>query len=121
MVRYSFPVRLFHSLLHAGLSRRSDRLRNPRICGGQFALNGLWSWFLTPQSSTCHGFDAQYELFAPKWAASSRGAAEEIVCALVLEPGFQEGFPLVAVKGLPPEVHVQEAGRVHTSYMCKGT
>ena len=24
MVRYSFPVRLFHSLLHAGLSRRSD-------------------------------------------------------------------------------------------------
>ena len=23
MVRYSFPVRLFHSLLHAGLSRRS--------------------------------------------------------------------------------------------------
>jgi len=24
MVRYSFPVRLFHSLLHAGLSRRTD-------------------------------------------------------------------------------------------------
>jgi hypothetical protein len=24
MVRYSFPVRLFHSLLHAGLSRRSS-------------------------------------------------------------------------------------------------
>ena len=24
MVRYFFPVRLFHSLLHAGLSRRSD-------------------------------------------------------------------------------------------------
>jgi hypothetical protein len=24
VVRYSFPVRLFHSLLHAGLSRRSD-------------------------------------------------------------------------------------------------
>ena len=27
MVRYSFPVRLFHSLLHAGLSRRSDATR----------------------------------------------------------------------------------------------
>jgi hypothetical protein len=26
MVRYSFPVRLFHSLLHAGLSRRIGRL-----------------------------------------------------------------------------------------------
>jgi hypothetical protein len=26
MVRYSFPVRLFHSRLHAGLSRRSDVL-----------------------------------------------------------------------------------------------
>jgi hypothetical protein len=25
MVRYSFPVRLFHSLLHAGLSRRYPR------------------------------------------------------------------------------------------------
>ena len=29
MVRYSFPVRLFHSLLHAGLSRRSGC---PRLC-----------------------------------------------------------------------------------------
>jgi len=26
VVRYSFPVGLFHSLLHAGLSRRTDRL-----------------------------------------------------------------------------------------------
>ena len=26
MVRYSFPVRLFHSRLHAGLSRRSDAI-----------------------------------------------------------------------------------------------
>jgi hypothetical protein len=27
-VRYAFPVRLFHSLLHAGLSRRIQELRN---------------------------------------------------------------------------------------------
>ena len=26
MVRYSFPVGLFHSLLHAGLSRRTDTI-----------------------------------------------------------------------------------------------
>ncbi len=31
MVRYSFPVRLFHSLLHAGLSRRSGCPRLPDI------------------------------------------------------------------------------------------
>ena len=29
--RYSFPVGLFHSLLHAGLSRRSDGLLRPRL------------------------------------------------------------------------------------------
>jgi hypothetical protein len=29
MVRYSFPVGLFHSLLHAGLSRRTDRPLDP--------------------------------------------------------------------------------------------
>ena len=28
MVRHSFPVGLFHSLLHAGLSRRSDPPHN---------------------------------------------------------------------------------------------
>jgi hypothetical protein len=30
MVRYSFPVRLFHSLQHAGLSRRPQRPSNSR-------------------------------------------------------------------------------------------
>ena len=30
MVRYSFPAGLFHSLLHAGLSRRSDGLNRHR-------------------------------------------------------------------------------------------
>ena len=35
MVRYSFPVRLFHSLLHAGLSRRSG-------CPGFFSLLLVW-------------------------------------------------------------------------------
>jgi hypothetical protein len=34
-VRYSFPVRLFHSLLHAGLSRRTDT-----HCFSGFSFNG---------------------------------------------------------------------------------
>ena len=40
VVRYSFPAGLFHSLLHAGLSRRSDARGCPR-----------WAkvrWFATP-------------------------------------------------------------------------
>jgi len=34
MVRYSFPVWLFHSLLHVGLSRRYPRLQSCRRTAG---------------------------------------------------------------------------------------
>ena len=40
VVRYSFPVGLFHSLLHAGLSRRSDTRRWPHGNAGS-AANGI--------------------------------------------------------------------------------
>src|ERR1035441_8914266 len=45
MDRYSFLVRLFHSLLHAGLSRRSDvRVSPPET--GKAQLGRLFCWRL---------------------------------------------------------------------------
>src|SRR5437867_6963279 len=38
-VRYSFPVRLFHSLLHAGLSRRYP---DTRVCRAETRLGALF-------------------------------------------------------------------------------
>jgi len=43
--RYSFPVRIFHSLLHAGLSRRTNiaiSLTDPGT--GQFPMSAI-AWF----------------------------------------------------------------------------
>src|SRR5947199_7053443 len=46
VVRYSFPVRLFHSLLHAGLSRRypDDRFWSSALPQPQLKHDGLPHW-----------------------------------------------------------------------------
>ncbi len=41
MVRYSFPVRLFHSPLHTGLSRRSGCPGIPPLCAGVISAIGV--------------------------------------------------------------------------------
>lgn len=55
MVRYSFPVGLFHSQLHAGLSRRTDGLLVGVNCGvvGRFATARMHC-VEVPQSGTSH-------------------------------------------------------------------
>ena len=88
MVRYSFPVRLFHSLLHAGLSRRSGCPRLALVISvlGIFVLMRFGIVAFLVSSFTTQVFTETPVTLDAAWYSGYGLAAIALFAAVVLYP-----------------------------------